>query len=368
MAKDYKYIGGFYGVCGQEKMMKSLQQNGPIAVALEVPAEFTFDDTGDSVIGGSSFNQGSSFTQGNDAPDGDGDDGDNLRKEQHTAMEVDHRGNVRIKASPPSHIRMKPDGDARYFDVFWRRSKAKTCQTDVTPHDVNQALRKEFGDAFEPQEFGSFRLDSDMLAVDFPMANKTEEVLAKSLGIYAACLKVQIFDAAINGWEYTNHAIVVVGWGQREDGNGNTEKYWIIRNSWGKSFGDNGYGYVIRGKDYAGLESQSVEVTVDKNRGAFAKWAKDFLSPDQTDDAAAQADSDEFATTMSGSSDAATADSPQDTGADAPDDTGADSTQDAGQADDSQDGQDSRSQGFTQQDDAQDGGEDNNDDATQDTE
>lgn len=34
-----------------------------------------------------------------------------------------------------------------------------------------------------------------------------------------------------------NHAVVIVGY---------TEDYWIIRNSWGESFGINGYVYVTR--------------------------------------------------------------------------------------------------------------------------
>jgi hypothetical protein len=39
--------------------------------------------------------------------------------------------------------------------------------------------------------------------------------------------------------ERTNHAIVAVGWGT-EDG----EDYFIVRNSWGASWGDDGYGKI----------------------------------------------------------------------------------------------------------------------------
>lgn len=40
-----------------------------------------------------------------------------------------------------------------------------------------------------------------------------------------------------------NHAITFVGWGQTSTG----VKYWIAKNSWGKSWGMGGYIYIRRG-------------------------------------------------------------------------------------------------------------------------
>ena len=40
-----------------------------------------------------------------------------------------------------------------------------------------------------------------------------------------------------------NHAVVAIGWGTSDDG----IDYWIIRNSWGSSWGDNGYIKIKRG-------------------------------------------------------------------------------------------------------------------------
>ncbi|KAL1834105.1 hypothetical protein ACET3Z_003756 [Daucus carota] len=39
-----------------------------------------------------------------------------------------------------------------------------------------------------------------------------------------------------------NHAVAVVGYGVTDDG----QKYWIVKNSWGSNWGDNGYIYIAR--------------------------------------------------------------------------------------------------------------------------
>jgi len=44
-----------------------------------------------------------------------------------------------------------------------------------------------------------------------------------------------------------NHAVVAVGWGQTEDKDGNSLPYWIVRNSWGSGWGEDGYFRVKRG-------------------------------------------------------------------------------------------------------------------------
>jgi C1A family cysteine protease len=45
-----------------------------------------------------------------------------------------------------------------------------------------------------------------------------------------------------------NHAIAIVGWGSQ-----NGINYWIVKNSWGTGWGENGYFRIIRGKNMCGI-------------------------------------------------------------------------------------------------------------------
>lgn len=47
-----------------------------------------------------------------------------------------------------------------------------------------------------------------------------------------------------------NHAVAITGWMIKDNKN-----FWIIRNSWGREWGDNGYFYIEIGKNLLGIES-----------------------------------------------------------------------------------------------------------------
>eukprot|EP00918_Siedleckia_nematoides_P063486 GHVU01138207.1.p1 GENE.GHVU01138207.1~~GHVU01138207.1.p1 ORF type:complete len:300 (-),score=14.60 GHVU01138207.1:236-1135(-) len=78
----------------------------------------------------------------------------------------------------------------------------------------------------------------------------------------------------LNGWEYTNHAIAIVGWGEKQGSDGQLKKYWVVRNSWGPSWGKKGYMMFARGKNLAGIESQAVFLDPDFTRGRGREYSK----------------------------------------------------------------------------------------------
>ena len=53
-----------------------------------------------------------------------------------------------------------------------------------------------------------------------------------------------------------DHGVLIVGYGVVNDGSPqNGVKYWIIKNSWGTEWGENGYYRIVRGKGACGLNT-----------------------------------------------------------------------------------------------------------------
>uniref|UniRef100_A0A5S6R2I5 Dipeptidyl peptidase 1 n=1 Tax=Trichuris muris TaxID=70415 RepID=A0A5S6R2I5_TRIMR len=80
-------------------------------------------------------------------------------------------------------------------------------------------------------------------------------------GIYRHLTNLVNFTAEPYGWNpfvEVNHAVTVVGYGvQKETGT----KYWIVKNSWGRHWGENGYVKILRGTNECGIESLALEST-----------------------------------------------------------------------------------------------------------
>ncbi len=94
--------------------------------------------------------------------------------------------------------------------------------------------------------------------------NATPELYYYSKGIFHSDAKKTegTYEKTVKPWEYTNHAIVCVGWGE-ETINENVVKYWILKNSWGETWGENGYFRMTKGSNMASVEAQAVYLTAD---------------------------------------------------------------------------------------------------------
>ncbi|KAF7699739.1 hypothetical protein HF521_002697 [Silurus meridionalis] len=60
---------------------------------------------------------------------------------------------------------------------------------------------------------------------------------------------------SINPFELTNHAVLLVGYGRSQE---TGEKYWIVKNSWGTDWGEDGFFRIRRGTDECAIESIAV--------------------------------------------------------------------------------------------------------------
>jgi cathepsin C len=89
--------------------------------------------------------------------------------------------------------------------------------------------------------------------------NATPELYYYSTGIFHSDAKKTDgkADKNVNPWEYTNHAVVCIGWGE-EIVKDEPVKYWILKNSWGDTWGERGYFRMERGTNMASVEAQAV--------------------------------------------------------------------------------------------------------------
>jgi len=90
---------------------------------------------------------------------------------------------------------------------------------------------------FTVSEFGSVRGDDDIMAEIYTRGPVSCYIDAGPIEDYTGGV------ASYAGAHGTNHAIQLAGFGVEEDGT----KYWILRNSWGGYWGDNGWAKIKRG-------------------------------------------------------------------------------------------------------------------------
>merc|ERR1740130_807141 len=76
-------------------------------------------------------------------------------------------------------------------------------------------------------------------------------------------------------WEKVDHSVLLVGWGEDSQ---TGEKFWIIQNTWGETWGENGFFRMKRGKDEFGIESicEAADPYYIKNKNFVEKKPNNF--------------------------------------------------------------------------------------------
>lgn len=64
-------------------------------------------------------------------------------------------------------------------------------------------------------------------------------------------------------WTKVDHAVLLVGYGAEKKADGTEDKYWIVQNSWGPSWGEDGYIRIARDENESGIEFQAAYAVMD---------------------------------------------------------------------------------------------------------
>ncbi|XP_047735534.1 dipeptidyl peptidase 1-like [Hyalella azteca] len=132
-----------------------------------------------------------------------------------------------------------------------------TCGTDVSCGRTYVSDYKYLGGYYggcTEEEMLENLLTEGPLAVGFEV---TADFYLYSEGIYVH--GVGNVKADFDPFIVVNHAVLVVGYGVDE---ASGMKYWIVKNSWGQDWGEQGYFRIRRGTNEVGIESLCVSATV----------------------------------------------------------------------------------------------------------
>lgn len=112
----------------------------------------------------------------------------------------------------------------------------------------NGALNTEFQ---APSVFGTYR---EGILSETGISSLQKLSLSETAGLKASEVSKESLDSKGIAWQNLNHSVVVLGWGVDQGG----QKFWIVRNSYGPSWGMEGDFLLRRGHDDFGFESEQV--------------------------------------------------------------------------------------------------------------
>jgi cathepsin X len=130
-------------------------------------------------------------------------------------------------------------------------SAVNTCRT-CDPSGTCSAVSNYTN--YRVSQYGQISGEQDMLAEIYARGPISCGVDADPIETYTGGI---FYDTT--GSQDINHIIAVVGWGVATEGCPSEApapcKYWIVRNSWGTYWGEQGFMRIIRGSDQIGIES-----------------------------------------------------------------------------------------------------------------
>jgi hypothetical protein len=214
-AKDYGYVGGFNGQCSEARLLRNLYEYGPLTVAVNVA---------------------------------------NARVGSLDGM-PGHRAKGRGDTDTLA-IKLQSETPNMLFIL-----KQLSSDQELFPY-----LSGHAAEASKDDKTGFLFVRASVVNKDM---NKLARVISDSLKSkgYNDINLADAFALGLHGWEYIDHSIVVVGYGEKPDGS----KFWSIRNSWGGYSEYGAFTNLDRGEDIGAIESGAVWVQPDPCRGKLRK-------------------------------------------------------------------------------------------------
>merc|ERR1712180_237569 len=106
-------------------------------------------------------------------------------------------------------------------------------------------------DEYARVQFAKFKMEHQKVCKTRAEHESRFQVFAENLKKIAAHNNAgHSYTLGINKFSDLNHAVLVVGYG-RQSG----QDYWLIKNSWGRSWGENGFVKVKKGTGHCGVGS-----------------------------------------------------------------------------------------------------------------